>query len=194
MIKCTNIFAYPELYYDYYESVKNGSTIREFVNFVESNANTLGLDLDGVNKFKGDFLEVLSEIFFNAFSTDEAVGIKDYEPIDVVDDYGVDAVGINANDDKCVIQVKYRANVISDILYDDIARTYTAGKLINKYDLDKPNTVWVFTTARGVSHICQSVMGDVIKVINKSQIAHKIDNNKHFWEFAFNEISNTFKD
>lgn len=194
MIKCTNLFAYPEVYYEYYESVKNGSTIREFVNFVESKANTLGLDIDGVNKFKGDFLEVLSEMFFNAFSTDEAVGIKDYEPIDVVDDYGVDAVGINANNDKCVIQVKYRANVITDILYDDIARTYTAGKLVNKYDLDKPNTVWVFTTARGVSHTCQSVMGGVIKVINKSQIAHKIDNNKHFWEFTFNEISNTLKD
>ena len=75
MLEHSDILANPQMYYDLYDrwSQKTSfQTINEWINDVEILANTMP-DNDSALKLRGDMLEVLSEIFFNAFQNDEAV-------------------------------------------------------------------------------------------------------------------------
>ena len=69
MLKCTMIHSYPREYFDLYQLAENGFTFRQWNNEVLRIANSreLNLDEDARNKFKGDMLEVFSEIFFYQF-------------------------------------------------------------------------------------------------------------------------------
>lgn len=147
------------------------------------------INSDTLNKFKGDMLEVLAEIFFNVFHADEAVGIRDYEPVLIGEDFGVDAIGINVNGHKVVVQVKYRFNPEDKISYSDIARTFTSAvKQFHIMDVvNYDNTIYLFTTSGGVSSAYQKVMGKSV-VIDRSIISTKIDNNLNFWKNAFDMI------
>lgn len=148
---------------------------------------------DDINKFKGDMLEVFSEMFFNIFKADEAVGITDYAPVEIDSDYGVDATGINVNGHQCAIQVKYRQNPLDLISYADIARTFTSAALqLNMSDVvNHDHTVYLFTSSGGVSAAFDKVMGRKCIVINRSVISTKVDNNITFWNECFNLLSRT---
>lgn len=260
MLKCKMIFSLPTEYLRLYEGFKEGGTIREWINKVESlsastvchdaetNMRLLRLRLAGeweiahkedifsirmpgqgkiesealawlrqagewdgkswhvsrkdvewllyedeINKFKGDMLEVLSEMFFQRFGADEAVGLMDYCPVDIGADYGVDATGRNANGHKCAVQVKYRSNPASLISYADIARTYTSAvQQLHLEDVhDHDRTIFLFTTATGVTGPFEKVMGRKCVVIGRAAIATKIDNNKNFWAKAHEEMFET---
>lgn len=147
-----------------------------------------------INKFKGDMLEILSEIFFNCFSSDEGVGIKDYTPIELDSDFGVDAIGKNVNNHDCVVQVKYRKNVENVIKYEDIAKTFTSATLqLQISDVYfHNNTIYLFTTASGVTGSFEKIMEKKVVVINRGVISTKIDNNKTFWNFAHEQIEKSF--
>ena len=257
MLKCKMPFSLPTEYLRLYEGFKDGSTIREWINQVESlsastvchdglvNAHLLqhyftgGWEIgywhdlyhffepkrdkaddealaflrkdggwdgtrwrvpqgaverflykDEINKFKGDMLEVLAELFFHQFGADEAVGLTDYCPVDIEADYGVDAVGTNANGHKCAVQVKYRSNPADPISYADIARTFTSAiRQLNLEDVYRHDrTVYLFTTANGVTGPFEKVMGQKCVVISRTAIATKIDNNKTFWAKAHEEM------
>ncbi len=189
MLKSIQIAGYPKEYYDLFHTFKDGGTIREFINKVETLARNFNFpDDDALYKFKGDMLEVLSEIFFNIFYADENVGVAEYEPIFVDEDYGVDAMGVNPNGHKVAIQVKYRRDPKVPILYTDIAKTFTAGIVIHELDLLHDNTIYIFTTSNGVTPACQTVLGDKIVVITREIIARKIDNNHIFWKYAYGKI------
>jgi len=262
MLKCKMIFDYPKEYWFLYESLKDGSTIREWVNKVEilskiviktePSVNILLLkqyltdswvvefdnniyiaykndknkisegvlnvlkpigkwnkecyrweilpkDLehflyrDAMNKFKGDMLEVFSEMFFNIFGADEGVGIQEYTPGDIGSDYGVDATGTNVNGHSCAIQVKYRSNPLDNISYADIARTFTSAALqLNLKDvIEQDHTVYLFTTANGVSVAFEKVMGRKCVLITRDVISTKVDNNKTFWQKCYELMYHT---
>lgn len=172
--------------FDIVEGVK---TIGDFVARVEDlatnkfpNAAYDEKEEDKLNTFKGDMLEVLSEVFFHIFSSHPAVGISNYNPILLSEDYGVDAVGTNVNGDLCAVQVKYRNNPVALITYEDMTKTYTAGKLSHRLSLEKNDTVFLFTTGEGITAPCEQVFGSLIRVINRRIIAGLIDNNQNFWE------------
>ena len=93
MLKCTMLHSYPREYFDLYRMGENGFTFRQWNNEVISMARRIP-DEDTRNKFKGDMLEVFSEIFFYQFQSDEGLGITEYQPIEIGDDYGVDARGV----------------------------------------------------------------------------------------------------
>jgi hypothetical protein len=240
---------YPKEYRELYEGFKDGSTIREWVNKVESLAHSVvpnhdpllniqllkarlkgdwnmvvsgkvilamctkapesDIDIlkylgkpkelgwvlfipsvenfnysDGINKFKGDMLEVFAEMFFTNFGCDEGIGLKDYTPIIIGDDFGVDATGINVNGHKCAIQVKYRKNPSDLITYADIARTFTSAVLqLGIADVvAHDHTVFLFTISNGVTGAFEKVMGKKAVVVSKGIISTKVDNNKTFWE------------
>jgi hypothetical protein len=151
------------------------------------------LEKEVLYKFKGDMLEVLSEIFFTIFQSDEAVGIRDYTPVELADDYGVDAVGVNVNGHKVAIQVKYRSNPADSIPYADIARTFTSAVCqLQMLDVvHHPHTIYLFTSADGVSGAYEKVLGRKSVVIARKTIATKIDNNKNFWRMANEMIVKT---
>lgn len=190
MLKSIQIASYPKEYYELFHTFNDGKgTIRKFLNKIEQLARGMKFkDDNDLNKFKGDMLEVLSEIFFNVFYADENVGIAEYCPIHVDEDYGVDAIGVNPNGHKVGIQVKYRGNPKDLVLYTEVAKTYTAGVILHGLDLQYASTVYIFTTSNGVTPACQHVLGDKLVVIHRDLIARKIDNNMIFWRYAFSKI------
>ena len=104
---------------------------------------------DEQNKFKGDALEILAEIFFWLHPTDERIGLSDYQHIPITEDYGVDGKGINPNGVRSAVQVKFRSNMKDRIDYADLARTYTSAvkrKWIEPY---QKYNVYLFTNAIG---------------------------------------------
>jgi len=191
MLKHPDVLANPKMYYDLYDrwSQKTSfQTINEWINDVEILANTMS-DNDSALKLRGDMLEVLSEIFFNAFKNDEAVGIKDYEPVAINEDYGVDAVGINPNGLRVAVQCKYKN--FEPVTYTELAKTFTSGLLILKCDLMQANSIYVFTTAVQFSSAVDKNLGSKVRKIDRNVISRKIDNNRTFWQYAFDEIHST---
>ena len=192
MLKCTMIHSYPREYFDLYQMAENGFTFRQWNNEVISMARMID-DEDTRNKFKGDMLEVFSEIFFYQFQTDEALGITDYAPIEINDDYGVDARGLNVNGKQTAIQVKYRSNPDDKISYADIARTFTSAvlQLHMKDVIDNDRTVFLFTNAGGVTGAFDTVMQKKTVIITRGVISTKVDNNVTFWKNAFDMMWKT---
>ena len=191
MLKHPDVLANPKMYYDLYDrwSQKTSfQTINEWIKDVEILANTMS-DNDSALKLRGDMLEVLSEIFFNAFKNDEAVGIKDYEPVAINEDYGVDAVGINPNGLRVAVQCKYKN--FEPVTYTELAKTFTSGLLILKCDLMQANSIYVFTTAVQFSSAVDKNLGSKVRKIDRNVISRKIDNNRTFWQYAFDEIYST---
>ena len=264
MLKCKMVFGYPKEYMELYESSKDGSCLREWINHVERMAravqshdpamNTMMLRkripatwdvrfadnyfitppndkttntfleknpyiddffqrcawngdcwkarskqvvgflyANEINKFRGDMLEVFSEIFFTVFGADEGVGISNYEPMDIGNDYGVDATGTNVNGHKVAVQVKYRGNPNDLIPYADIARTYTSATLqLGLSDVaNHDHTIYLFTTSSGVTGAFEKVMGRKCVIVNRAIIQHKVDNNKEFWLRAHDMMRTT---
>ena len=147
-------------------------------------------DEDTRNKFKGDMLEVFAEIFFAQFQSDEAIGITEYTPVDINDDFGVDATGKNVNGHQVAIQVKFRSNPAELISYADIARTYTSALMqLHMHDVyEHDRTVYLFTNSNGVTSAFTTVMQNKCVIITKHHIKTKIDNNSIFWNKAYQMI------
>ena len=192
MLKTSHVLGYKKEYfdlYDFFNSRPDGKSIRNFVLCVDELSNKIKFPDDDLKlKFKGDMLEVLSEIFFKNFENDEAVGIREYQPVKLDEDFGVDATGINPNNDKVAIQVKYRANPLEPILYEDVAKTFCSGLLNFQCDVTKPNSIYVFTSSNICSKAMDRVLGNRVRVINNDIISRKIDNNHSFWLNAYNMI------
>ena len=192
MLKCTMIHSYPHEYFELYTIAKDGFTFRQWNNEVSRLARRIEDD-DTRYKFVGDMLEVFAEIFFNQFQTDEAIGITDYTPVDINDDFGVDATGKNVNGHQSAIQVKYRSNPADLITYADIARTYTSALMqLNMTDVYEHNhTVYLFTNSSGATGAFTKVMQNKVVIITRAEIRTKVDNNVIFWENAYQRIFDT---
>lgn len=145
-------------------------------------------DTDKANSFKGDMLEVLAEIFFDMFHADPMVGIRNYTPVPLVEDYGVDATGINVVGKPVAVQCKFRNDPSAAITYADMARTYTAGQKRHHLALDADDTLILFTTCLNVTKACKQVFGAQLRLIDRNIISIRIDNNKAFWEEAEQRI------
>lgn len=180
---------------DYRGVFSSSHTVREFVNAVERQAAKAlkagTLRPEDENTYKGDMLETLAEIFFRAFSYDPAVGLRDYVPVPIDQDFGVDGRGVNANGHATAVQVKYRSNATDEIFYADLARTYTSGMLQLRLDLDKPKTLFLLTTGKGAYYTATKVLGDRLVVIGRKLIGYYVDNNLGFWDYARAEIDCT---
>lgn len=168
----------------------NNSTLKEFMKHVKSMSTEI-LDDDKRQTFKGDMLEILAEIFFKAFSNSPQVGLSDYKPVPLEEDYGVDGFGKNAAGKVCAVQVKYRSNPEDLVKYSEMARTYTSAVIQLDIPLEGDDCLYVFTTAFGVTVSCKTVFGKKLRVISKDIISNEINNNVNFWEFAYKEIEET---
>jgi len=190
------IFSYPQYYLDLYTG--NISSFRQWLNEIHRVSDKI-VDEDERLKFRGDNLEIFSEMFFNLFQNHPAFGVRDYTPVKIENDYGVDATGVNVNGHKCAIQVKYRSNPEDKISYADIARTFTSGVLqLGLIDLvDHDHTVYLFTNTNEVTSAFTKVLGNKAVLITKDKIEYLVDGNKGFWdgthELILNTLDNTKK-
>lgn len=192
----------PEKYYNLFLQFENGGTIERYIQHVERMASEIKVDLplehekynqvleDEKNKWRGDSLEVLAHLFFYAFNSDEAVGLTNYMPIDIIDDFGADGVGINAAGNVSIVQIKYRGNPSDRISYGDLTNCIDQG--IQKFKMDPygKNNVFLFTTGCGASYVAEAQMSGRLVVINRSVIGKKINGNITFWKKCYEIIFN----
>lgn len=197
MLKVKHMAAYRKRYADFFLSTdaRNGRcTLTKFENWVNRMTGPNGIpfkDEDARNKFKGDALEVLAEMFFLAFPKDPKVGLSGYTPVALDEDYGVDATGINVNGDKVAVQVKYRSNPGDPATfptYAEIARTFTSGVCQLGVDASKDSVVFVFTNANQLGSNCGKVLGAKLVSIPRDTLEHFMGNNRSFWRMAAQEV------
>lgn len=176
-----------------YEDFKNRKgvnvTLDAFKVEIEKYAATLPADEQYV--FKGDMLEIFAEIFFKAFSNDPRIGLSDYTPVPLEEDYGVDGFGKNAAGKQCAVQVKYRNNPFDSVTYAELARTYTSAMLLQQIPLEGENCLYVFTTAYDTTSPNAVVFKSMLRVISHKIISQEVDNNINFWNMAYEEIKDT---
>lgn len=171
-----------------FRAARDGNwTLRETIAQIEKDARKIN-DEEDCNKFKGDALEILSEIFFNAFSNDPSVGLVEYSPVNIENDYGVDAIGRNAAGNQVAVQVKYRSNPKELVTYEEMAKTDCSARRHFGIDTIHPDTIYLVTTAIGVTTSCQDVLGRSLKVIGIDILGDYIRNNHNFWEYAYREV------
>lgn len=175
--------------------VEGIQTISSWISFVEKRSEKFisNTDTDAANVFKGDMFEVFGELFFDCFSADPAIGLIDYQPIAINDDYGVDAIGTNVLGDRVAVQDKYRFNPLDQIDLGSLAKTYAAGRERHGLYLDKNNTIFLLTTAQGATPPCHEVFGKKLRVINRQAIASKVDNNLSFWQKIEKKLTDTLE-
>lgn len=178
------------LYEDFKNRQGTNATLKEFMKFIKKEALKITDDEES-QVFKGDMLEILAEIFFKTFSNSPQVGLTNYEPVPLEKDYGVDGFGVNAAGKKCAVQIKYRSNPEDSVTYPELARTYTSAVIQLKIPLEGDDCLYVFTTAFGVTHPCETVFGKKLRVISKDIISNEINNNVSFWDVAYKEIEET---
>lgn len=159
-------------------------TIDDFVKKTEELSIKYIDNEDTLNSFKGDTFEIFSELFFMTFHADPEVGLTNYEPIPLNEDYGVDAIATNVVGNNVVVQCKYKSNPMELIDYASICRTYSAGIEKHTVELNKSinNTIFIITTGAGVTEPCHNVFKNKLRVINKQILSSKIDNNQIFWK------------
>ena len=147
-------------------------------------------------KFKGDMLEILAELFFNIYSSDPAVGLREYHSVPISEDYGVDAIGINVNGDQVAVQMKYKANPLTKIEYSEISKTYNAAIEIHNIPLYLPknDTIFVFTTGNEMTAALQNVNKNKVRLIDRKIISGLVDNNENFWLQVNALLYDTFTD
>ena len=192
----THVSRYRAECWEIYHPDTGARTIDDFVHLVDrlSKKHVVEDNHDAANTFKGDMLEVFSEIFFGEFTSDPMVGVRDYKPVPLSEDYGVDATGINVVGEAVVVQCKFRSNPSEAITYEDMAKTYTAGRKRHGISLEKEDTVFLFTTCNNVTRPCEEVFGRQLRLVGRSVISYRLGNdNETFWVNAEQRIAFTFQ-
>lgn len=196
-MKTTLINKYPEevskiFYYLMFNTIEdkgnNFKTFDTFINIVDKMSVKISDDVEIRKVFKGDLLEIFAEIFFNCFESDPEVGILDYTPVSIEEDFGCDGQGINAAGNRVAVQVKFRNNPLDDITYEELAKTDCSAMRLLDINTSLPNSIYIFTSAFKVSHSAQTVLGKSLVILGKNEISYKVDNNVTFWNKAWELI------
>lgn len=148
------------------------------------------------DKYKGDAFEFFVELFLLLHPNDNRVGVYNYKP-NQENDNGVDGVGVNILGEKCVVQVKYRSNTITDLSSnkDHLANLLSDGMLTHNVvaDMNKSKNFrhFVFTTANGLNFYTDSEMfKSKVKCFGFKQFRALLDNNFIFWNNVREIVNN----
>lgn len=148
------------------------------------------------DNYKGDAFEFFVELFLALHPTDNRIGVYNYKPIQE-NDNGVDGVGVNILNEKCVVQVKYRTNVKIELTTnrDSLGNLIVDGKLSHGVDPDMDNPKnfrhFVFTTATGLNfYTDQEMFKSKVRCFGYNDFRSLLDNNIIFWNKAREVINN----
>ena len=147
------------------------------------------------DKFKGDTFEIFAECFFKLLSSDNRIGVYNYQPAPPIDDYGVDGTGIGMDNKPLTVQVKFRSDATTELKQDDI-KQFALQSIVN-FGVDKDTTqnMIVFTNARGLHWITeQRVFSGRVKALGYTEISNLVDNNIPFWNNLRDLIKNTIEE
>jgi hypothetical protein len=146
------------------------------------------------DKVKGDLFEIFAECFFKILASDNRIGVYNYQPAPPIDDYGVDGFGIGMDDKPLTVQIKFRSDVTTELLQDDI-KQFPFQSIVN-YNVDKDTTtnMIVFTNSRGLHWVTESnVFSGRIKPIGLEIISNLVDNNSVFWKEVLDMVNETIR-
>ena len=137
----------------------------------------------------GDGMEVLVEGLILLTENNILVGISNYEPYPIHNDYGVDGVGYNIEGEKSVVQIKYRIDPTvwltrnNDNLGAFIEQGLLRERIINS-DIGKAPRHYIFTSAAGVARktMEETWNNANIKVYGIGDIKKLIDGHTNFWK------------
>lgn len=135
------------------------------------------------DKFKGDALELFVEFFIKTNEADNRVGIYNYAPIDVTDDYGVDGHGIGENQQPATVQVKFRAGDYILNANDDHLTNFLFWSQ-NKFKVrieDTKNMLLITTGLKVADTILQDMFMGKIRVLNREALRIMLDNRPEWW-------------
>ena len=147
------------------------------------------------DKFKGDTFEIFAECFFKLLSSDNRIGVYNYQPAPPIDDYGVDGTGIGMDSKPLTVQVKFRSDATTELKQDDI-KQFALQSIVN-FGVDKDTTtnMIVFTNARGLHWITeQRVFSGRVKALGYTEISSLVDNNIPFWNNLSDLIKSTIEE
>lgn len=147
-------------------------------------------------KYLGDGFEFFVELFLYLHPTDNRVGVYNYVPVQE-NDNGVDGVGVNIKGEKCVVQVKYRTNVLALLSanQDSLSNMFSDGMLAHNVVSDMTNgdnyRHFVFTTAEGLNfYTDQEMFKSKVRCIGYNDFRSMLDNNNIFWTSALEIAEN----
>lgn len=148
------------------------------------------------DNYKGDAFEFFVELFLALHPTDNRIGVYNYKPIQE-NDNGVDGVGVNILNEKCVVQVKYRTNVKIELSSnrDSLGNLIVDGNLSHGVlpDMDNPKNFrhFIFTTAIGLNfYTNQEMFKSKVRCFGYNDFRSLLDNNIIFWNKAREVINN----
>lgn len=140
-----------------------------------------GITLDDRMTFRGDALELLTEFLLKSCPHHTKHGVSDYEIVPPRQDMGVDAIGINIQRERVVIQCKFRRNPLDLVHYSDLARTFTSGVIDYGLNPNGRKNLWLVTTANDANINSHRVLGRRLHVLGGSHLRSQVDGNQAFW-------------
>ena len=142
------------------------------------------------DKYKGDAFEFFIELFLMVHPCDNRVGVHNYKPTQE-NDNGVDGIGVNIRDEKCVVQIKYRSNPKEPLTAnkDHLSNMFVDGQLTYNVvaDITNPKNYkhFIFTTASGLHYYTETEMfKNKVRCFSFKHFKSMLDNNKVFWDSA----------
>ena len=142
-----------------------------------------------IPNYLGDGFEFFVELFLMLYPSNKEIGVSDYSPVQE-DDNGVDGVGVNIKNQKCVVQIKYRSNTQIFLTHTDdyVGNIIIDGVLKhNVYpDTDPKNyRYFVFTTAKGLNfYTDKELLKSKVKCMGYDDFTTLLNDNIVFWKTA----------
>ena len=141
--------------------------------------------------YKGDGLELFTEVLIKLSPIDNRIGIGSYMVVEG-QDIGVDGSGIGANGKPATVQVKYRGrhDQLLTANSDHLSNFVSASLLHNGVDPNDQYNMLIITTALGLHFFTDTEMyGNKVRCLGRDELRQLVDNNGLFWD-NFRELCN----
>lgn len=144
------------------------------------------------NMYKGMMFEVFVEAFLCITRNDKDIGVHNVNPIEIGDDLGVDFVGKSTRTDEdndVCIQAKYRNTDNKEFSYKELSTFMSTAA--NSFNCFGRSQILITTVKyiKDVNHVVNYYVTTVnpdIRIIDRTFLERKVDNNEGFW----NELRN----
>ena len=164
--------------------------VKKMSNFMRNLEGQAIIDPDRYDPimYVGDGFEFFVELFLALHLCDNRVGVYNYTPIQE-NDNGVDGIGYNVLGEKCVVQIKYRANTQTQLTanIDQLSNMFSDGMLEHNVVADNKNPKnykhFVFTTAEGLHfYTDQEMFKSRVRCFGFQDFRNLLDGNIVFWD------------
>lgn len=135
--------------------------------------------------YRGDMFEIFVEYFLQAMENDKEIGVREVEPVPLDEDLGVDFIGKSTNDHSTVsVQCKFKSNTSHVFNYHELSTFMSTAALLHE-SVGRNQmliTTAIDSDARPVLRYTVKTVNPNMRVIDRTRLKYKVDNNKGFWD------------